>query len=202
MRKARLAIMVAIGAAWAAAPVSAQAANCLQKFSCQIGGECRLPCLDDLLGNRAAAPRPDGAGLDTRPTASLAKPGAAAADARSPTKEAARPKLARRDTARHRPAPVHIVAARDIASLAQLAGKPVSFGRTGDPAQVAGRKLFARLGIKVAETPLDLDNALDGLATGDIAAVLVARPRDVAKVKGARDTHVLATPEGAVAQGG
>lgn len=200
MRKARLAIMVTIGATWAAVPVSAQAANCLQKFSCKIGGECRLPCLDDLLGNRPAAPRPDSAPLDTQPTASLPKPGSTAADAGTSPKA---PKLARHKAAPHHPAPVRIVAARRTTSLAQLTGKPVSFGRPGDPAQAAGRKLFAKLGIKVQETPLDLDNALDGLATGDIAAVLVSTPGAAGKIRNLRnpDLHALPIPAAAVARG-
>ena len=93
---------------------------------------------------------------------------------------------------------LRIVAAKDVTSLAQLAGRPVSFGPNGDLAQAAGRRAFAALGIKVVETPLDLDNALDGAASGDIAAFVVFDSRDAAKLHSLRatDLHLLSIPAG------
>lgn len=78
---------------------------------------------------------------------------------------------------------MHIVANGSIKTVADLKDKVVSFGPEKGPAPDAVRKTFSTLNIKVKETPLDLDNALDGLATGDIDAVVVMAPQPVAKLK-------------------
>jgi len=94
---------------------------------------------------------------------------------------------------------MHILAGAKIRSMADLKGKVVSFGADHSPGQAAARKAFETLGIQVAETPLDLDNALDGLATGDLDAVVVLAPqpdRRLAKVA-APGLHLVAWPNDA-----
>ena len=94
---------------------------------------------------------------------------------------------------------MHVVAGGAIHSLDELKGKVVSFGPDHSPSQVAARKAFEGLGIAVKETPLDLDNALDGLATGDIDAVVVLAPQPVTRLKtlSAPGLHLVAWPQGA-----
>ena len=94
---------------------------------------------------------------------------------------------------------MHVVAGPSIQSFADLKGKVVSFGAARSPSQTAARKAFAALGITVKETPLDLDNAFDGLATGDIDAVVLLAPQPVDRLKrlSAPGLHFVAWPEGA-----
>ena len=99
---------------------------------------------------------------------------------------------------------MHILAGDKIHSLADLKGKVVSFGADHSAGQTAARKAFEALDVKVSETPLDLDNALDGLATGDIDAVVVLAPQPdkrLAKVK-APGIHLVAWPENAAVPDG
>ena len=94
---------------------------------------------------------------------------------------------------------LHIVAGTGVLSPADLKGKVVSFGPEKGPAQAAARKAFAALGVSVKETPLDLDNALDGIATGDVAAVVVLAPQPdarLARLKTTSGLHLVSWPEG------
>ena len=99
---------------------------------------------------------------------------------------------------------MHVVAGGAIHSLEDLKGRVVSFGPDQSSSQMAARKAFAGLGITVKETPLDLDNALDGLATGDIAAVVILAPQPVTRLKGvsAPGLHLVAWPDGAAVPSG
>ncbi len=48
------------------------------------------------------------------------------------------------------------------------------------------------------ETPLDLDNAIDGLATGDVDAVVMLAPQPIDRLKSVSTpgVHLLSWPEG------
>ena len=94
---------------------------------------------------------------------------------------------------------MHVVAGPKIHSLADLAGKVVSFGAADSASRATARKAFDALNIRVAETPLDLDNALDGLATGDIDAVVVLAPQPDQRLRkvSAPGLHLVAWPQDA-----
>lgn len=98
---------------------------------------------------------------------------------------------------------LHVLAGPAIASLADLRDKPVSFGPADGDTVAIARRAFAAAGVSVKETPLDVSNALDGLATGDIAAVVVLAPQPsprLAKLR-APDLHLLDWPDGATPPG-
>ena len=76
----------------------------------------------------------------------------------------------------------------------------MSFGPDKSSGQAAARKAFAKLGIGVTETPLEVDNALDGIATGDVAAVVVLAPQPdahLAHLKTTSGLHLVSWPDGA-----
>lgn len=93
---------------------------------------------------------------------------------------------------------LHILAGPTIKSAADLKGKVVSFGPENSPSQAAARRAFEAMGVKVQETPLDFDNALDGLATGDVAAVVLLAPQPVERLTrlSTPGVHLVAWPEG------
>ena len=95
-------------------------------------------------------------------------------------------------------AQLHIIAAANIRSLSDLTGKVVSLGPDKSPTQVVAREAFAALGIPVQETPLDLDNALDGLSTGDVEAVAVLAPAPIARFEALSTPglHLMSWPDG------
>jgi hypothetical protein len=92
---------------------------------------------------------------------------------------------------------LHIIANDKIARVEDLRDRVVSFGTEGSAGQDAARKAFQALGVPVKETPLDLDNALDGAATGDVDAVVVLAPQPFDRLKGASRSglHLLSWPE-------
>ena len=94
---------------------------------------------------------------------------------------------------------MHVVAGAKVRSLADLRGRTVSFGADGSASQAVARKAFEAAGVAVAETPLDLANALDGLVTGDIDAVVVVAPQPDARLKALASSglHLVAWPDGA-----
>jgi hypothetical protein len=101
--------------------------------------------------------------------------------------------------ARLYPEAMHVIAGEKVHSFADLKGKNVSFGADGSAGQTVARKAFQAAGVSVAETPLELDNALDGLATGDIDAVVVLAPQPDARLTKlhAPNLHLVAWPEAA-----
>ena len=103
------------------------------------------------------------------------------------------------EKARLYPEAMHVIAGDKVHSLDDLEGRNVSFGAEGSAGQTVARKAFAAAGVKVAETPLDLDNALDGLATGDIDAVVVLAPQPDARLTKlhAPKLHLVAWPQAA-----
>ena len=94
---------------------------------------------------------------------------------------------------------MHVVAGAKVHSLVDLRGRTVSFGADGSASQAVARKAFEAAGVKVAETPLDLANALDGLSTGDIDAVVVVAPQPDTRLRalGSSGLHLVAWPDGA-----
>jgi TRAP transporter TAXI family solute receptor len=67
---------------------------------------------------------------------------------------------------------VHVLARGGIASLADLAGKPVNFDVKGSGTAMTATTLFGLLGIAVAPTHFDQALALEKLRTGEIQAML------------------------------
>jgi hypothetical protein len=99
---------------------------------------------------------------------------------------------------------LHIIAGAKIERVEDLRDHVVSFGADGSAGQDAGRKAFQALGVNVKETPLDLDNALDGASTGDIDAVVVLAPQPFERLKNMPQSglHLLSWPDhGSLPQG-
>lgn len=94
---------------------------------------------------------------------------------------------------------LHVIAGPGITRITDLRDRPVSFGSAGSPSEAAARAAFAALGLKVKETPLDLDNALDGAASGDLDAVVVLAPQPLARLAGISHSglHLVSWPEDA-----
>ena len=100
---------------------------------------------------------------------------------------------------------LHIVAGDKVRTAADLAGKVVGFAGSGDAERTAARQAFAALNMPVRGTPLDLANALDGLSSGDIDAVVVLAPQPLAQLETMKATglHLVPWPEGgAIPDGG
>jgi uncharacterized protein len=67
---------------------------------------------------------------------------------------------------------LHVVARKDIKSLDDLRGKPVSFYTTMSSADISGRAIFKLLGIDVQAVNFDQPVATDKLKKGEIAAMV------------------------------
>ena len=80
-------------------------------------------------------------------------------------------------------AQLYILAGRQVHSVKDLKDQIVSFGPEGSASQATAREAFAALKIAVRETPLDLENALDGLSSGDVAAVVVLAPEPIKQIE-------------------
>jgi len=80
------------------------------------------------------------------------------------------------------PETIEVVASKDVKSLADLAGKSVSFGDPDGTTGISAKLLFSRLGVTVAPTYEPLADALAALAGGK---------RDAVVVLGAREAHAL-----------
>ena len=89
-----------------------------------------------------------------------------------------------------------ILARKDVHDLAGLRGRQVSFGLAGSSAQRIAERVFRSLAVPVQEQPLDLDNALDGLATGDLSAVALLAPKGYdGLARHDPQLHLLALPD-------
>lgn len=73
----------------------------------------------------------------------------------------------------------HLLARPEIGSLAELAGKRVNLGDDGSASAILGREVFNRLGVKISESNLGPEAALDGLRKGDISAALLVSGKPV-----------------------
>lgn len=67
----------------------------------------------------------------------------------------------------------HLLARPEIGSLTELAGKRVNLGDDGSAGAVLGREVLNRLGVKISESNLGPEAALDGLRKGDLSAALL-----------------------------
>jgi uncharacterized protein len=77
------------------------------------------------------------------------------------------------------PEEIHVLARAEIQDIADLAGQAVNFGQEGGAAEVFGREILGRLGIKVREVNVDLNAAVDGMRTGQISATLLVSGKPV-----------------------
>ncbi|MGY4235257.1 TRAP-type uncharacterized transport system substrate-binding protein [Bradyrhizobium sp. USDA 4449] len=73
----------------------------------------------------------------------------------------------------------HLLARPEIGSLTELAGKRVNLGEDGSASAILGRDVFNRLGVKISESNLGPEAALDGLRKGDLAAALLVSGKPV-----------------------
>ncbi|GAC1336060.1 MAG: hypothetical protein NVSMB26_21970 [Beijerinckiaceae bacterium] len=74
---------------------------------------------------------------------------------------------------------VHVVAARDITDLHQLAGRKVNIDREGSASAITARLIFDRLGIAPHYVQVDQPTALAQLQSGDIAATVMVGGRPI-----------------------
>src|SRR3954452_17643853 len=92
---------------------------------------------------------------------------------------------------------LHVIAAREITDIRQLAGKRVSFDVKGSGTDYTGRSMFKGLGIEVQVVNLDQPTALDDLKRGELAAVVSAAAKPVAVLsnfEGGDRFHLLPVP--------
>ncbi|WGD49912.1 TAXI family TRAP transporter solute-binding subunit [Bradyrhizobium sp. CB1650] len=73
----------------------------------------------------------------------------------------------------------HLLARPEIASLTDLAGKRVNLGEDGSAGAILGRDVLNRLGVKISESSLGPEAALDGLRKGDLSATLLVSGKPV-----------------------
>lgn len=78
---------------------------------------------------------------------------------------------------------VHIIAGKDIKSLADLAGKPVNFAEQGSGTQFSARQIFKLLKMDVKEVNMGQTDALLKIKQGEIAATLFVAGRPAAAFK-------------------
>jgi TRAP-type uncharacterized transport system substrate-binding protein len=76
---------------------------------------------------------------------------------------------------------LHLIAREDIRQVSDLAGKPVNFGDYGGSVENVARDLFRTLDLRVSEVHLGLNEALEEMRQGRIAAtaVLASKPATV-----------------------
>ncbi|WP_407121971.1 TAXI family TRAP transporter solute-binding subunit [Bradyrhizobium sp. STM 3561] len=91
----------------------------------------------------------------------------------------------------------HLLARPEIGSLTELSGKRVDLGDDGSAGAILGREVLNRLGIKVSETNLGPEAALDGLRKGDLSAALIVSGKPVnflTQVSQLDNIHLLPIP--------
>jgi uncharacterized protein len=91
----------------------------------------------------------------------------------------------------------HLLAGRDIKSIADLAGKKVNFGVPGGGTGVTGARIFAALGIAVKPTSDPTSQALVQLERGQIAALafVSAKPAPLVRdIDPSAGLHFMAIP--------
>jgi TRAP transporter TAXI family solute receptor len=67
---------------------------------------------------------------------------------------------------------LHILARREIRTVADLAGKRVNFGEEDSGTDILARNILSRLGLKATEINVDQNAAVEGMRNGDIAATV------------------------------
>lgn len=105
--------------------------------------------------------------------------------------------------ARLGPQEVHVLARREIADIADLAGKRVSFGPSGSSAAITAASVFAALKIAVEPVDLDAGRAMKMLEQGEIAGLVRVGGKPlplVATLTGDANIHLLPIPFDAALQ--
>jgi len=95
------------------------------------------------------------------------------------------------------PEEVHIIARKEIKTLADLAGKKVSINARGTGSSVVGTVLFKRLGIDAIVEHEDTNRAIARMKEGDLYAhfnVLAKPARPVLRIKKGDGLHLLPIP--------
>ena len=95
------------------------------------------------------------------------------------------------------PAEVHVVARKEIQTLAELDGKTVSINAKGTGSSVVATILFERLGINAKAVHMDGGTAIARMKRGEIAAhfwVLGKPARPVRRIKAGDGLHLLPIP--------
>ncbi|WFU37499.1 TAXI family TRAP transporter solute-binding subunit [Bradyrhizobium sp. CB82] len=91
----------------------------------------------------------------------------------------------------------HLLARPEIRSLSDLAGKRVNLGEVGSAGAVLGREVLNHLEVKVSESNLPLDAALEGMRKGQISAALLVSGKPVsflARYAQGDGLHLLSIP--------
>jgi uncharacterized protein len=102
--------------------------------------------------------------------------------------------------ARLYPQEVHVLARAEIGSLADLAGKKVSFGPAGSGSAITAAALFKALGIAVEPSRLDAGASLEQLKQGAISAVVIVGGKPsplVSAIPANLGIHLVPIPFGA-----
>ena len=102
--------------------------------------------------------------------------------------------------ARLAPQEIHVLARADIASVAGLSGKQVSFGPAGSASAVTAAALFKALGIAVKAVSLDAPSAIEQLKQGAISASVIVGGKPsplVAAIPASSGIHLLPVSFGA-----
>ncbi|MET7243642.1 TAXI family TRAP transporter solute-binding subunit [Methylobacterium sp. EM32] len=92
---------------------------------------------------------------------------------------------------------LHVVAAREITDIRQLAGRKVSFDVRGSGTDTSGRAMFAGLSLEVEPVNVDQPTALGMLERGEIAAMVSVAAKPVAvlaEFQGGDRFHLLDVP--------
>jgi hypothetical protein len=99
--------------------------------------------------------------------------------------------------ARLGPQEIHLLARRDIESLAALAGQKVSVGPDGGASALAAVRLFAAFNVQVEPQALDARAALEQLKRGKIAALVIVGGKPVpllSEIPDGLGLHLLPLP--------
>ncbi|QNT68212.1 TAXI family TRAP transporter solute-binding subunit [Defluviicoccus vanus] len=92
---------------------------------------------------------------------------------------------------------VHILAGRDVAQVADLAGRKVNVDGAGSGTAMTASILFDALGVKIVPTNFDQALALEKLKAGEIAAMVyvVGKPAELfSKIAADSGLHLLSLP--------
>jgi TRAP transporter TAXI family solute receptor len=95
------------------------------------------------------------------------------------------------------PEEMHVVAARNVKSIQDLAGKKVNFADVGSSTEITARDVFGLLSINVDEVNMNEADAIAAIKAGQIAATVVfsGKPTEViARIPASDNLHLLEVP--------